>query len=297
LRYFFVFGAPKSGTTWLQRLLDAHPQVVCSGEGHFIERFAGPMMQIKDDYNKNLALDAELVYQGKPYYSELDDLDLLPLLQAFITKLMHRRMKPDALVIGDKTPVYFEFLDDLLAIFPDAAFLHMVRDPRDVAVSVLYHALRAGYPDAFVTGSPYQIKVLEASAQRWLSAQENFHRFSRAYPTGCLEVRYEDLTATPQAIMRTVFDLLGVSTQARIVDAAITSASFENWSGRARGREDTSSFFRKGVVGDWKAALDGDAADRITDICGAWMRWKRYLPASVNDGPTSETSMTLHFSN
>ena len=33
-------GAPKSGTTWLQRLLDAHPEVCCSGEGHFVERFS-----------------------------------------------------------------------------------------------------------------------------------------------------------------------------------------------------------------------------------------------------------------
>src|SRR5215831_18654517 len=32
---FFVGGSPKSGTTWLQLLLDSHPSVSCSGEGHF----------------------------------------------------------------------------------------------------------------------------------------------------------------------------------------------------------------------------------------------------------------------
>ncbi len=39
---FFIAGAPKSGTTWVQRLLDAHPEIVCSGEGHFANKIAPP---------------------------------------------------------------------------------------------------------------------------------------------------------------------------------------------------------------------------------------------------------------
>ena len=61
LNVFFVCGAPKSGTTWLQHILDAHPEVTCSGEGHFIQRFSEPMAQVMRDYNAEMTLAARLV--------------------------------------------------------------------------------------------------------------------------------------------------------------------------------------------------------------------------------------------
>ena len=64
----FVCGAPKSGTTWLQRVLDAHPQIQCSGEGHFIERFTVLLAQVMRGYASHMGLVADRVYEGKPYY-------------------------------------------------------------------------------------------------------------------------------------------------------------------------------------------------------------------------------------
>src|SRR4051794_30155810 len=40
---FFVCGAPRSGTTWVQHMLDSHPDVSCRGEGHFLHFLAEPM--------------------------------------------------------------------------------------------------------------------------------------------------------------------------------------------------------------------------------------------------------------
>src|SRR5262245_18586107 len=136
LKYFFVCGAPKSGTTWLQRLLDAHPQVVCSGEGHFVEEIALPMMRMRNRYNQVLAQAADVVYEGKPYHLTLGDRDLVAHIRSLITTLMRKRLKLDAKAVGDKTTRYYEFLDHLKILFPDALFLHIVRDPRDVAVSL-----------------------------------------------------------------------------------------------------------------------------------------------------------------
>jgi len=84
-RFFFVCGAPKSGTTWLQRVLDAHPQVQCSGEGHFIERFATPLAKVVRDYQNHMSLVAGRVYEGKPYYPPLEQSDFDRLVRGFIT--------------------------------------------------------------------------------------------------------------------------------------------------------------------------------------------------------------------
>ena len=69
---FFVGGAPKSGTTWLQKALDAHPEIMCSGEGHFLDKFALNLNEMIKDYNKHQAVVAQNVYQGKPYYQSVE---------------------------------------------------------------------------------------------------------------------------------------------------------------------------------------------------------------------------------
>jgi hypothetical protein len=276
MRYFFVCGAPKSGTTWLQRLLDAHPAVVCSGEGHFIERLAAPMFQVGKQYNAHLQLVAERVYEGHPYYNALEEHDLAPLVRSFIITLMARRHKPGAVVIGDKTPRYTEFLNQLRTLFPDSCFLHMVRDPRDVAVSLLHHGLRAGYADALTRGSRVQAEITANAAQAWLKAQVLFGRFAEANPEQCLELRYEDLSVSPDDVLARTFRFLGVSDAPDIVDAAKESASFEKWAGRKPGDEDKTSFFRKGLVGDWKGSLDQADLDRIAETCSSWMERKGY---------------------
>ncbi len=49
---FFIGGSQKSGTTWLQLLLNAHPQVVCQGEGHITSHFAQLLLTILDKHNQ-----------------------------------------------------------------------------------------------------------------------------------------------------------------------------------------------------------------------------------------------------
>src|SRR6187402_1454276 len=123
---FFVCGAPKSGTTWLQRVLDAHPQIQCSGEGHFIERFTVPLAKVMRDYAEHMNLVAGRVYEGQPYYPPIGQADLDSLARGFIlSQLMVRNPGPKVRWIGDKTPRYTGYLPQLLRLFPSAHFFNI----------------------------------------------------------------------------------------------------------------------------------------------------------------------------
>jgi hypothetical protein len=66
-------------------------------------------------------------------------------------------------------------------------------------------------------------------------------------------VRYEDLLSRPEEEVRRLLEFLGAGADDETVRRCVNAASFEKLSrGRERGEEDPTSFFRKGVAGDWR---------------------------------------------
>jgi hypothetical protein len=278
LSVFFVCGAPKSGTTWLQRILDAHPQVSCSGEGHFIERFAAQMARVVAEYNRDLALEAEQVYQGRPYYRPLSLAEFDELARGFIQRrLVSRNPGPEVRWVGDKTPRYTQHLDDLARMFPKARIFHILRDPREVAESHLAHSRRAGVESAFTPGSPENRELLGHVTLGWTQAVQAVDAFAEANPGRVCELRYDRLAAEPEAQIARAFGFLEVSTAPDLVARIARETSFEAQTGRKPGAEDAAAFLRKGVSGDW-SRLDADAVATIERECGALMRKKGFLP-------------------
>jgi hypothetical protein len=91
---------------------------------------------------------------------------------------------------GDKTPLYLHCVDELAEIWPEARFLILVRDGRDVALSVL--------------GVPFGANNIWAAARSWKEAVLLGRRAERRYPDRVLTVRYEDLVEDPEAQSRRV---------------------------------------------------------------------------------------------
>lgn len=287
---FFVSGAPKSGTTWLQMLLDAHPELVCSGEGHFIERLYAPLKRMQADYDGHMKLVAERVYQGRPYYAGLPDTQLDAAARRIMLDMIRQRATPQTKALGDKTPRYHEFLRQLLLLFPEARFIDIVRDPRDVTVSRLHHAVRAGHADALEAGSEQYLTLVRNSAMAWRAARSNVAAFAQAHPGRLLQLRYEDLLLQPEEGASGAFRFLEVRNTRGVVQKAVEASSFEALSGRKRGQEDPTSFFRKGVAGDWEGVLDDWALAAITAACGDGMERHGYAKGAVRNGGVASSA-------
>ncbi|MGB0748404.1 MAG: sulfotransferase family protein [Magnetospiraceae bacterium] len=270
---FFVCGAPKSGTTWVQRIFDAHPEIVCSGEGHFVELLTNPLSETIRKYNTHMAKVTERVYGGEAYYAPFSQQDFDALCRLFLVNRMALRVQDENVSwIGDKTPRYTLFLPSLHRLFPQARFVHIVRDPRDVAVSRLHHGYRIGMEGALTPGHDHFKNLIKNAAAAWrdnIGAVKSFRVEKRA---PLLEIRYEELLAEPAARFTAMYGFLSVAADPETVTAGIAETDFETMTGgRKRGEEDPKSFFRKGVAGDWKERLDDWAVDLIGKQCGALM--------------------------
>lgn len=280
---FFVAGAPKSGTTWLQRLLDAHPEVMCAGEGHIADKLAPLLRGAFGEYNQHQKLVTERVYEGTPYYKGLTgkQLDLVTAVMAGMI-MGSRPIDEGVRCIGDKTPRYTMFLEDLRRVFPAAKFIHIVRDGRDVVVSTCYHVLRTGDDKVFQKDDGNFYKWVGQFANTWANNVRAAAKFGQTHPDAYLQIRYEDLHEAPQACLARVLRFLGVDASEEAIERCRDAASFERLSGgRKPGEEKAQAFMRKGAVGDWRNHFDARARDIFERSAGAVHRRMGYDDAAV----------------
>ncbi|HTW70697.1 MAG TPA: sulfotransferase [Acetobacteraceae bacterium] len=275
---FFIGGAMKSGTTWLQLLLNAHPHIACRGEGHVANHLAPLLAQCIDRHNLKIAQKNRDVFHeidGFPFYWREDLAYMIgaALLLPFAADAADKMLR----AVGEKTPDNVRHFDLLRTIFPEARFLHVVRDGRDCAVSAWFHNLRA---------TPEWTRATYASlsnyaavfAQEWATDIAQAHTFAAACPGACLTVRYESLVDDTAAVLRGVLDFLGLDAGAGVVAQCCDAARFERLSdGRARGTEDSGSFFRSGTSGNWRDHLDEAANRAFIAAASPWLEVLGYV--------------------
>lgn len=195
----FVVGVPRSGTTMLRLLLDAHPQVAIPPETGFAlavadeppgrEAFAARVRALEPW--PDLAFgDTEL----DTLLAAVDPWSTGGGLRAIYRAYAARHRKPRW---GDKTPLHIEHMPRLAELLPEARFIHLYRDGRDVAVS--WRAV----PFAPGDGS------IEAIAAAWRDQIACARSVQHVLPH-YREVRYEDLVAEPGRVLADLCAWLGL---------------------------------------------------------------------------------------
>jgi hypothetical protein len=256
---FFVGGAIGAGTTWLQVLLDQHPRVSCRGEGHFVTFLVSALQHGVEEYNRYLTAKNSIIYRGLEGYPLFETNEFNALHATAMLLLMSKQThgKP-VLAVGEKTPDNVRTFEGLRISFPAAKFVHMLRDPRDSAVSGWYLGLRT---------DPAQMKVkfgdmadyFRHYIDIWAEEVTLGFEFGARHPQQYIEVRYADLLERSEAALQPVLRFLGVDASLETARACIAGAEFQKLSrGRPRGSEDRSSHFRRGVVGDWANHFDAE---------------------------------------
>jgi Sulfotransferase family len=271
---FFIGGAPKSGTTWLQLLLDAHPGIACKGETQTVNHLAPLLMEAFSKHNQLLQQKNTTVFAELPPVPLYDRDDLAYLIAASLYLLIGKTRDPATLrAIGEKTPDNLRYFGVLREIFPAARFLHIVRDGRDCAVSGWYHVQRCTPDDWRRQKFASMRDYVDIFAREWARDLEQADAFAQQFPGSCLTIRYEDLLSDPLPALAGVFAFLGVAADDSTAAACRDAAAFARLSGgRAPGQERRDSFFRRGVAGDWWRHFGNELAASFGELAGAWLQ-------------------------
>ena len=180
----FLVGFPRSGTTLLDRMLVAHPEVAVLEE-------QPTLAPILDRHGQGAAALAELEMLSAGDIRHLAD-------------RYHQQLPADARVVVDKMPLNSIYLPVICRVFPGARILFAVRDPRDVCLSCYFQSFALNEPmshflDWQQTGRYYHDVMNLALRARDL------------LPLKLSEVRYEALVRSPRPVMESLLDFLGLA--------------------------------------------------------------------------------------
>lgn len=263
---FFIAATEKSGTTWMQMMLDAHPEIACRGEGQFVTKLAGSLGGALNDYSTFIEGLNKNVFSETDGFPTFDRDDLSHIIRMSAGMLLSKYGIADSVrAVGEKTPGNVRYLQALLALFPNAKFVLMVRDIRDIIVSGHIHLKRQHGKAGEEPIQGYAKRV----AKIWVQDVERAQVFMEKNRDRCVLVRYEDLHANPYKSLSPIIEHIGVVASTEMISSCIEAGSFKNLSkGRERGQEDINSQFRKGIVGDWQHVLDEPTCAVICEEAG-----------------------------
>ena len=288
LTHCFITGALKSGTTWVGWLLGSHPQIRIRGEAGLVGPEGGIPACIND-----LMLRGWLARPGprRLLGERSSERIRARLIRAMIDEALRIMCNPDeqTRIVGDRAPQQYCLNPDTLhRVDPDARFIDVVRDGRDVVVSNTFQNLRLRKWDYLyesdeiaeqtrryhIEGEGDPVPLLGPGcithfATRWKLCVEGGRRAAALFGDNYRCVRYEQLLADTPAVTRELLAWLGVDDAPDAVARCVESASFEARSGgRERGNDAADSFVRKGVAGEWRQYFTGDDRDRFDQIAG-----------------------------
>jgi len=241
----FLVGAERSGTTLLRLMLNGHPSISFDSEFEYSVEMISPSGAFPEPkaYAAMLASHRIFLDSGHKIYAELD---YPGIVRSFLEQKRERDCKE---LIGATVHHHF---DRLLLIWPEARFLHIVRDPRDVARSTI----GMGWAGNVWSGS-----------ERWLTAEHLWESMRTTLPhERFLETSYEAIINHSQEELKRICTFLGVCFDQKVFSYAETS---------------TYDLPDPKLVCQWQKKLSEEECSLVESRVGGMLTERGYLPSGA----------------
>lgn len=259
LQHLFIIGSPRSGTTWLQILLGSHSKVATTVELTIFSHYIAPLIHGWNIEKDNM--DKGKWDQGLPFIWSQDEFDQF--LKLFVDKAYAKVLEknPAATHILDKHPGYSGYVKLIQEFFPDGKFIHLIRDGRDVAASMIAARKNIGFGEGTIEGAARVWKD-NVIASRVIADQ----------PSNYLELRYEDLLQNPSKAVKDVFNFCNLEITDQEIDTLVVNNSFDKLKNKGTTADSNSNLnrmhYRKGKSGTWKDDLSTEQQFQFNAIAG-----------------------------
>jgi hypothetical protein len=287
--YVFIVGCPRSGTTLLRRIVDAHPQIAITAETHWITK----VLDGDDAVDPERPVGPELLTRlaGDKRFARMDvDHAALERLLArpepvsyaeFVSTVfdLYGRAQGKALV-GDKVPGYVRDIAILHDLFPYARFVHLIRDGRDVCSSALNWERRRPSFAKYSTWEEDRVSTLALWWERRVRAGRE-----AGPPLGpdlYHEMRYEALVSEPEEACRALCDFLDLPFSERIL-------AFHEGHERDDAALSAKKAWRPITPGlrSWRTEMSGADLERFEAATGALLDELGYARAVPEPSPAA----------
>lgn len=275
-----IIGSPRSGTTLLRLMLDSHPELAVPPETGFLKlglKISGTGDKLRErffraivNYPKDAPSWPDFEIPQEEFRAALARIAPFTVsegFRAFYRMYAARFGKPRW---GDKTPHYCFELDTIRRLLPEARFVHVIRDGRDVALSLREMWFSPG-------------RAVEAQALHWLECVRTARRAGLGHPD-YVEVRYEDLVLDPRQTLTRVCAHVGLPFDDHMM-SYYRRAPARLQEHKGRSRPDGTPLltqeqrFRQQVlttrppdpdrVFNWKRTMDAEEVRRFGDVAGS----------------------------
>lgn len=273
----FIVGCPRSGTTWVQLLLSQHPGVATAPETQIFSYY---LVHFLNQWRHEHEGPGSVEQGGAGLSRLLSEEEFVALCrtcaEVVLDKIASRN--PGASVVAEKSPKHALLADFIHRVFPDAYFLHVIRDPRDTGASLL----AAGRS----WGRGWAPKNAVNAARMWNDHFRNARRVADRTDR-YQEIHYERLRAEPEQGLHRILEWLEIpeplercEEMARACDLGKLQAGTTGRDLPIPGRKSPVGFFRKGTVGGWRDDLPPADVRIIEHLCEEGMRECGYEPVS-----------------
>lgn len=196
----FIVGCPRSGTTVLGRCLAAHPKLGGSDESLFL-------LMLWIIFNDMHQGDNKRNYA--PLKNFLSTKGLIENIRCFsdnvFASLMKKQKKGEYV---DHTPWYVLLAPFINAIYPDAFFIHIIRDGRKVVRSLSY---------SYKKGFRWAGKDVKERTQLWVNLVNHGLNIKKFLPDRYLEIKYENFYEYPVQTIENIFDFIKLRHDKRVL--------------------------------------------------------------------------------
>jgi Sulfotransferase family len=198
----FVVGSPRSGTSWLQRMLSFHPKVRAGTESMVFYNYVGPQLRAWRNEMRILQKGRDRINGLAAYFRDQEYREILREYMLSLLTPMIANLGPGEVFV-EKTPGHAIFIGEIIEMLPKCRIVHIMRDARDVVASMV----AAG--DSWAKGSfP---TTTTAAALMWVEHVESVRKAVKRVPRGQFyELTYERLFYNTAELLNDVWRFIGV---------------------------------------------------------------------------------------